>query len=349
MFDMYSYRTVIFMMIVASLLFMTMPLAAQDDDVIASGFSGPRNITYDAEGNLYVVEAGVGGPAEVEGTFGSPVNAGGTGQVSLVSANGDVSVWIAGLTSIDNGFRGAMDIAFVGDSVWLALGEGTQATPFSAAVVELDAETLRVRRYVDIWSVEAAENPDGDIVLSNPSDIAMSDDGTLYIVDASCNCVFDWSEDGGVSVFASWPITDSSAVPTAIALSPEGDIYVGMFSGWPHETGSAFIEKWSADGELLETIEGLTMITDLLVTDDGTLYAVELAREFGDVGYVADSGRIVAASMEGLTPVAEGLNLPYGIAITPDGDFAVAVNAIAFGPEGPVAGAGEVIRVGMGG
>lgn len=344
------FRRILVCMIVLLMVFgAALPLAAQDADVIASGFSGPRNITYDADGNLYVVEAGVGGPVEVEGTFGSPVNAGGTGQVSVVAPDGETSIWIAGLTSIDNGQRGAMDVMFSGDSVWLALGEGTEGTPFSAAVVELSAETMRVQRYIDIWSVEAAENPDGDIVLSNPSDLAMSADGTLYIVDASCNCVFTWTEADGVSVFASWSVEEGTTVPTALALSPEGDLYVGMFSGWPHEAGTAFIERRSADGELVETYEGLTMITDLLVAEDGTLYAVEMAENFGDTGFIPDSGRIVAVSADGITPVAEGLNLPYGMAITPEGDFAVAVNAIAFGPDGPVAGAGEVIRVGMGG
>ena len=346
---MYSQRSIVSIMILAILLLMALPLAAQDDDVIASGFSGPRNITFDDSGNLYVVESGTGGPAEVPGNFGSPVNAGGTGQVSVVSADGETSVWLAGLISIDNGFRGVMDVAIDGDSVWVALGEGTTATPFSSAVVELDRETLRVQRYIDIWSVENAENPDGDIVLSNPADIAITDDGALYIADAGCNCIFTWTEADGVSVFAAWDIAEGSTVPTSVALSPEGDVYIGVFSGFPFPTGGARIEKRSADGELLETIEGLTMITDLLVTDDGTLYAVEMAGEFGDNGYVADSGRIVSVSMDGITPVAEGLNLPYGLAITPDGDFAVAVNAFAFGPEGPVAGAGEVIRVGMGG
>jgi hypothetical protein len=258
-------------------------------------------------------------------------------------------VWIAGLTSIDNGFRGAMDVVFDGNSVWLALGEGTSGTPFSSAVVQLNRETGRVQRFIDLWSVEAAENPDNDIILSNPSDLVIAEDGTVYIVDASCNCVFAWTEAGGVSVFAAWDATSSSTVPTALALSPEGDVYVGMFTGFPHPTGSAWIEKWSTSGELLETIEGLTMITDLLVTDDGTLYAVEMSQEFGDVGYTPNTGRIVAASMDGITPVAEGLNLPYGMAITPDGDFAVAVNSIAFGAEGPVAGTGAIIRVGMGG
>jgi hypothetical protein len=82
---------------------------------------------------------------------------------------------------------------------------------------------------------------------------------------------------------------------------------------------------------LVQTYGGLTMVTDVLVADDGTIYAVEFAAGLGETGFVPDSGRVVIVSAEGVTPVMDGLRLPYGLAQDSDGSLVVSVVS-AFDP-----------------
>jgi hypothetical protein len=317
------------------LLIVSLPglsLLAQDDEAIASGLVGPRHITYADDGTLYIVEAGSGGDVEAEGAFG-PVTVGQTGRLSSVSPEGEQTVLVENLVSMDGGSRGAMASLVTDDAIWLALGEGPVELPFEDAlvmsVVELDRETLETRQVIDVFAAEEAENPDGDIALSNPSDLALAEDGTLYIADASANTVWTWTEADGLQVFASWSM-DDNPVPTTVALGPDGNVYVGFLTGFPFPTGESRVEVYSPEGELVETFEGLTMVTDLLVADDGTVYAVQMADSFGDQGFTPESGSVVTVSADGVEPVAEGLNFPYGLAMSPDGGLVVSVNA-AFG------------------
>jgi sugar lactone lactonase YvrE len=133
-------------------------------------------------------------------------------------------------------------------------------------------------------------------------------------------------------VFASWSV-DDNPVPTTVAVGPDGSVYVGFLTGFPFPSEASRIEVYSPEGELAQTFEGLTMVTDLLLGDDGTLYAVQMADSFGDQGFNPESGSVVAVSEDGIVPVVEGLNFPYGLALTPDGGLVVSLNA-AFGEPG---------------
>ena len=79
-----------------------------------------------------------------------------------------------------------------------------------------------------------------------------------------------------------------------------------------------------------------------MVTEDGTVYAVQMADSFGDQGFNPESGSVVTVSADGIEPVAEGLNFPYGLAQSPDGGLVLSVNA-AFGEPG----SGMVIPLAM--
>jgi DNA-binding beta-propeller fold protein YncE len=333
---------VLFWLTIASLS--GLAVLAQDEEPLASGLVGPRQITYASDGTLFIVEAGSGGDVEAEGAFG-PVTVGQTGRLTAVSPEGEQTVLLDNLVSMDGGQRGAMAALVTDDTIWLALGEGPAELPFEdalvMAVVELDRETLETRQVIDVFAAEEAENPDGDITLSNPSDLALAEDGTLYIADASANTVWTWTEEDGLHVFASWSI-DDNPVPTTVALAPDGNLYVGFLTGFPFPTEGSRIEVYTPEGELVQTYEGLTMVTDVLVTEDGTVYAVQMADSFGDQGFNPESGSVVTVSEDGIEPVAEGLNIPYGLALSPDGTLVVVVNAFFGAP-----GSGMVIPLAM--
>lgn len=341
-------KYIVRMVVLALILGLTAAASAQDG-AVAAGLNNPRQLTFDTDGTLYIAEAGSGGDRDVEGTFG-PAKAGETAQISIVSASGEQSVLIDNLVSMDVGFgqiEGVMALHVTEDSYWVVFGMGPkelQDGQYASALVQYDRETLEVEQVVDLAAFETENNPDqADELVSNPSDIAVDANGTVYIADASANAVLTWTAEDGVQVFAAWPLVDGelAAVPTSVSVGPDGDIYVGFLSGFPFPAQGARIERYSAEGELKETYTGLTLVTDILVTADGMLYAVEFAGGFGDQGYIPASGRVVMVSSDGIEVVAEGLNFPYAIAQNADGQLFVSVESY-----GVPADSGQVIMVG---
>lgn len=322
----FTIRTVLLVALFTSLV---IPAFAQDSETIANSLLNPRNLSFDADGNLYVAEAGVAGPqlTPADDAFGA------TARISMIAPNGDLSVPVHGLISYRAGNSlGAHAVQATDESLWILLGEtGDFSIPFTHALVELDKETGRVVTFVDLLAVELEQDPDGNPnQQSNPTDFAVAEDGTVYIANAGCNCLMSWTPDTGVDVAAVWPFAGDNPVPTAVALGPDGDIYVGFLTGFPFPQGGSRIERWSG-GELVETYEGLTAVTGLTVTEDGTIYAVE----HGAFSQGWGPGRVVMVTSEGVTPVLEGLTAPYGIAQGPDGRLYVTVGSTG-GPDGEV-------------
>jgi hypothetical protein len=306
-----------------AVLALAAPALAQDEpEVLVDGLSNPRNLAYDAEGNLWIAEAGNGG-AQVT-SAGDPFGA--SSQITMVSPDGEVSVEVVGLTSYRTGNAlGAHAVEVTDESIWVLIGETSDfRIPFTHALVELDKETGRVKTFVDLLTVELEQDPDGNPnQQSNPTDFAVAPDGTIYIANAGCNCLMSWTAEDGVQVPVVWSFEEDNPVPTTVDVDANGDIYVGFLTGFPWPAGAARVERWSG-GELVETYEGLTAVTGVLVTDEGTVYAVEYAT--GD--QFAEPGRVVTVSADGITPVLEGLTFPYGIAQSPDGTIVVSVNSV---------------------
>jgi len=205
----------------------------------------------------------------------------------------------------------------------------------TGSLIELDRASLRPLRIIALMSHEVANNPDGNEIDSNPVAVALNADGTVYVVDAGCNCVLTWTEADGLQVFHAWP---ENPVPTSVAFDADGNVVVGFLSPAPFTPGSARIEVWTPGGELLSTYEGLTMVVGVAVGADGTIYATELTTGMGPEGPAP--GAVVAVGADGITPVLENLTAPYGLAVSPDGGLVVGTNA-TFGPPG----LGEVVAV----
>lgn len=316
-------------------------IAAQDAPpplpgvLVVEGMAAPRGVAFDGFGNLIVADAGTGGdnvmevPSLEDATVMATIQYGLTGSVMVVSEEGGAAPWVVGLPS----YAGVTETVGIyraiprENSLWLVMNSNGQGGGYwGSSVVELDGASLMTKTVINLTGYEVANNPDGNEIDSNASDIAWGADGTLYIVDAGANTLYAWTAAEGLSVVNSWP---ENSVPDAIEIAANGDIYIG-FLGVGIAPGAAKIEHWSG-GELVNTISGLNGVTDILLDGD-TLYAVELAN-FAE-GPI--SGRVVQVASDGtITPIASGLNAPFGIAKGPDGALYVSIGTLFFGPDLP--------------
>jgi hypothetical protein len=320
------------------------PAMAQDmpGEVVLGDLDAPRALAFDADGNLLVAVAGSGGEVEltVPGPEGeSTAGLGLTGRIISIAPDGSVTDLIPGLPSYAMATEtlGVYRIIPQGESLWVVFsgfGAATIGAYWTDSVVELDAATLQTKRIINLNNFEAAQDPDGNGYDSNVADIAWGADGTLYIVNAGCNCLASWTEADGLQTVQAWP---DNPVPTSIEIAESGDFYIG-FLGAGLAPGAGKIEHWS-NGELVETFGNLNAVSDILLDGD-TLYAVQLV-VFGEQG--PGPGSVVTVSADGATPVAEGLPAPFGIAKGPDGALYVTYGTIVFAPDQT----GGVLRLDM--
>lgn len=287
-----------------------LPAMAQEEmpplpgDLVLGDLNAPRGLAFDANSNLLVAVADIGGESEFfmlgpdgEGT----VKAGLTGRIVSIAPDGTATDLIVGLPSYAMGLEslGVYRIIPNGDSLWLVFsgaGAGNSGAYWQDSVVEYDADTLVVKTVISLNGFEAANDPDGNGYDTNVADIAWGTDGTLYIVDAGGNDLLSWTPENGLQLVHAW--TDNP-VPTSIEVAENGDLYIG-FLGAGLAPGAGKIEHWSG-GELIETFSDLNAVSDILLDGD-TLYAVQLM-VFTDQG--PGPGSVVMVTADGATPVAE--------------------------------------------
>lgn len=357
------------MVVLLLLLAMSLPVMAQegppppelDGDIVIAGLNGPQGLFIDSEGDLWVIDSGVGGNEAIEFfdpvTFeANPATFGETSQI-LRMTPGEDPVVVALLPSIAVGsdFIGGARVVELNGAfyatvgVWhFSLGDDV-SLPLQAQVVRIDdGQAVTVG---DLWAHELEYNPDGtDNRESHPYGIAAGPDGLLYVADAASNALISVDPDSGETVtvagFEGLPgvfpsqwrggelITDP--VPTAVAFDDDGGIYVSFLSGAPFVPGSAKVVQVAADGEVTDFATGFTMLTDLKMGPDGNFYAVQFGM-FTQDGPVFNSGSIIRITPDGTGEVLiEGLPFATAIAIDADGNGYVAINGIAIPEAGMV-------------
>lgn len=312
------------------------PTAAQDapplpGTVVLSDLVSPRGLAFADDGTLVVTDAGNGGDTEISvPSFEDPtvmmsIAAGLTGRILALSTAGEVLPVLSALPSYATPQEtlGVYRAIPKGDSMWILYNWTGPGTYWGASVVEMDMNTLEPKHVINLSAFEQANNPDGNLPESNPSDLAWGADGTLYITDARANSLLSWTAEKGLAVVAAWA---DNSVPTAVEVAANGDLYVGFF-GSGQAPGVAKIERWSG-GKLAETFGGLDGVTDILLDGD-TLYAVQLFT-IGAEG--PGAGNVVKVDATGATIVADGLPAPFALAKSPDGAFYVTFGAIPLGP-----------------
>ncbi len=319
------------------------PLAALADlgpaKTVASGLWNPRGINFAPNGDLYVAEAGKGGPGPC---VPSPIPANGnrcygeTGAITLIvpneasPADGFRRV-VTGLPSLvlGNGTveGGASDVAFLGTAPYVTLGLGgnpsvRQQLGFKAGLLGTLLQATPGGQYkvvADIAGTEATANPDGALVDSNPYSVLVQP-GRRIVADAGANALFAAPPNRDASVFASQLLGPNvtQTVPTSVVEGPDGAIYVGLLTGAPFVPGTAKVLRVASDGSSIETYaDGFTTIIDIAFDADGALYVLQVLKG----GFPpAPPGKLVRQCPDGSRSVLlDGLVFPGGVAIGPDG------------------------------
>jgi hypothetical protein len=365
--------------------------------VVATGLNQPKKITIGPDGNLYVAESGLNTvPAGcTNGTQAACVDL--SGAIAKVTPAGAVSRVVTHLPSVNSGPPGSA----VGPSAALVVGGKLQITveangnsqttgePLPAspntklldALVSAPLSGSPLTKEADLGAYNFAHPfptpaPGNNKYDSNPYAVTPWDGG-LAIADAAANQVLLY-KNGALSPIATLPnfvehvpagiigptainlLVD--AVPTSLAVGPDGKLYIGELGGGPYQVGNTTVYKVSAPGAPLVTVAtGLTMVGDIAFDQAGRLLVLTIDQKgLSDPGTPSGPTPGAITRITGLSATntvgnrtvlaSTGLEFPTGMAVAKDGSIYVSNWGILQGhndpnlPPGTPIG-GEVVRV----
>jgi sugar lactone lactonase YvrE len=302
--------------------------------VVADRLNNPRGLDL-VKGTLYVAEAGRGGENCLDPVEGPCVGL--TGSITRVRHGGQRRV-VKGLLSIagpdGTGAVGVDDVSVArrGGGLFLiatALGCPDQVPPgLAPEVLRQNGKLLRAthgakRVVADITAFECANNPDGDVVESNPYSVLALSNRHQVVADAAGNSILE-VQGGEVSLLAVIPDSPNGTdqVPTSVTRGPDGAYYVGTLA---EGAGNGAANVWRVvPGQAPEVfVSGLTAVVDVAFGPDGSLYASQFVTDWTSEN---PSGAVVRVRPNGRrTVLGEGsLFFPGGVAVGPHGKVYVA-------------------------
>ena len=349
------------------------PSGAASWEVVVTGLDNPRGLAFGPEGGLYIAQAGSGGDGLCgpgpEGTrcYGE------TGAITRYDLrSGAVTDVVTGLPSLatEDGQMFALgpdDVSFQGrGNLFFTLGFGgdpaTRVEVFGPGAANLGQLARATpngdwKLIEDLAGFEAANNPAGDEIDSNPYGV-LALPGRQIVADAGANALVE-VQGKKTTALAIFPnrLVDAppflglpagsqmpmDAVPTSVAVGPDGDYYVGQLTGFPFPVGAANVYRVPKQGGTPVVVaSGFTHIVDLAFGPDGSLYVLQIASNGLLAAFEADdwTGALIRIAPDGTrTELVPGvLTAPGGIAVGTDGALYVTNKSI-------YSDLGELIRI----
>jgi hypothetical protein len=332
--------------------------AAAPAKVVVEGLFNPRGIAVTSLGGLAVAEQG-SGEVNVH-ALGLKYN---LAMLPAGEESGPVDVAIGGL-----------GLSFLGETyIVMSGGDG----PLFAKLLRV-GPVSGVKVVADIGAYQVTDpdpsDQEGIPDESNPNGLALLGGGNVLVTDAANNDLLHIDKHGTITTVARFPVETvlmpdgfpgppdfppagapipAEAVPTAVAVGPDGAWYVSELKGFPFAPGSANI--WRIEPGTTDTTcpsasctvhaSGFTNVIDLAFGKDGTMYVLEIAKNgllSAELGG-PPVGALWAVKDGTRTELAPGeLLFPGGVAVGRHGTLYVTTGAV-FGD-----GAGTVVKVDAG-
>ena len=341
-------------------------------ETVVSGLVNPRGLNFGPDGALYVAEAGSGGggPCFTSGA-GQNVCYGPTGAVTKITLGTPATKTriLQALPSVApsnaTGATGPHDVGFQGlGNGFVTIGLGTDPQNRTAqgafpAFASVGMEFGRLVRFQpngkwsfeeDLAGFEGTANPDGNAPDSNPYGL-LPLPGRQVFTDAGGNSLNAVAANGQITNLAVFPnrtvpfgapgaTVSMQAVPTSVAVAPDGSFYVGQLTGFPFPLGGANVYRVPAGGGApVVFASGFTKIIDLAFGPDGFLYVLQISAQGGPPPQ-GGTGSLIRVAANGtqtvVVPAGGGLVAPGGIAIAGDGAIYVTNFSVQPGAAGTV-------------
>lgn len=282
----------------------------------------------------------------------------------------------AGVIAVENGqsqfpaVPGITDIAPIGNgSLWVIRSGAEGLSDEGQALLRVSNGELR--EIANLWEFELNFNPQTDDVRSNPFDVHSLGGNAALVADAAANDLLHIDNQGNVDALAIFPTRLASlvslkaalgcpgsaiapvcfmgdfipaqAVPTSVAVGPDGYYYVGELRGFPGPLGQSRIWRvapWASWADCASSPDcevvfdgGFTSVIDLQFGPDGLLYVVEFDENgwfAAEVLHMPAGGTINACDLDSLQCVEVAGGIPYvtAIAFDKDGQLWATENAV---------------------
>jgi hypothetical protein len=325
--------------------------AAASGGTVAGGLANPRGITNGPGGSLLVVESATGAIDELRN--------GSSRTIATVP--------------------GAVDVATngLGNTYAVIAGPAPDGPPPPAGSHPSSLVRIwpngHVEVVADIGAYQVTHPDEDDLdqppnpAESNPNGVALLPGGNVLVADAAANDLLLVDIHGRITTvahfkpeFVPWglpfgpPIgtrVPAEAVPTAVAVGPDGAYYVSELTGFPFAKGAARI--WRIEPGSVEAVcdpvvarpgcssvaTGFSSVIDITFGPQRTrtMYVLELAKD-GLAGALVlgtefpPTGALWAVKNDVRTLVSDTLAAPGGVAV--DSGGSIFVTTLTFGPPG---------------
>jgi hypothetical protein len=352
--------------------------------VVATGLDSPRALAWGPDHQLLISEAGsppFTAPSECNGpttTVGYDLSCFGlTGSISDVSS-GTPDRFVTGLPSIveEQDMVGPDGLSYVDGQLYTLETGAPQmvpswVTPALAAKVGdklgalIDVTGRGERVVANVGEVDyqwAVDHPGlvdppaaqpNNYPAANPYSLTPKPGGGFYVVDAASNTLDSVSLSGRIRILAFIPNTPvgTNAVPTCVAVGPDGAVYIGDVTGHGNTNqDSANIFKYTpGNGKLTVWQSDLSAVMGCGFGGNGDFYVTEM----DTTGFLPPGdpdGVVIQISKNNGTRTVLGagqLFAPSGFLAGPDGSVYVVENTFWWpaGTTGNQSG-GEVVKIG---
>jgi hypothetical protein len=313
------------------LLFTAQIISAQNQEVVAEGFSNIAGLSLDELGNLWISECGTGND---------------DGKVSMLEPDGSLFTVVENLPSfLDTSthetagpwkaYRKGNELQILDGA---ALGGGGHLSFYDLSNWSASQPPMNLSDAIMVKEISPSVINQG-FEESNPYRVMEGSSNSFFVVDAAANSVFSLKEDNSLELLHTFPPIINAFtpfppviehVPTCLVPHPSDGILVGNLTGFPFVPGIATIEQIHNDGSVTPFADSLSQIVELEMDDEGNLYALQFALFDSTFSPQFNSASIIKIAADGSKSVfAEGFGPASGMAL--DGNGGVYISHLFLG------------------